>query len=1391
MNEINNLILQAVDTVVNARLAKQSKDTTIIAQIVDNNDAVFGTYTVKYQNANFDVTCNDTSKIYKKEENVYVLLPNGDINSPQKFILGSAKGVKQGDTPIVEITDPNQRYDLVGPPVFNLIKNFDAGIEAGIPGYKDFSRDIPFIYQEPKNEVKLIEYSKQYEYLQFSADFKYAPANDIKKCGNYGIEIGFFTNGDSVEDANKDKLPDQKNIIAYRFDTDSMYGDPFSAYNYTNRAVTIYCEKGTIYDLAYVTLFSEKFDRDGKIEKDDIFVKNINIQFAKLRNEADDYSANILTPYGVFINKSLYKSNGKNAVQLIPKMKYKNQGLNDVEFYWFEKNPTIDTTSDRYNSLGRRGWEDITSQANENILTYEATTDWYNKTIKLVAKYTGHIIREDEVVVYQSQEQFRIVEADNPPIGMIQLNVEKENDGNYTPAGDDYTFAWEYIEVNQYVGKLNTTTSFIQLNLNELKNHNNRTYRCYISKNNSLIGIVEYLVSLDIEVQEDLQVIFEFGKDDNNNGVFLYNENGYIKIEEFTQPRQLNFSVWLGKERLGDENNNVYSYRWELPGLPNSTTKLTADYTPEDSMLIFLSGDLESEGPRKDSQKPLNYKIKSSFNRNHINNTVVLEVTYNGTTKRFPYIFSFTKQGDPGTNGTDYQMRIVPMEQGKMLQYYDSNSPEEMKSPSQLNYKLEFYYNGEPDDINNYDIDIKLPPQCENIVGKQNKVYVGMFNNFGLSGKIVTGSADGHNLEVTGQFPSAVTKTVTDANGTTQIIAGPFKPPFGIRNYTKNILMITATPKKPKEKQFKLTGILPIGISEENDNHLFKYDTTIIFNGEGYSPSYCDKALDDYFKISNTDSHYEELDRFKQSFPIRSTRRYNRFSMLEDSSLYMVKRGDENKFYLKVANQFNANEAINTLQMDDIFSFQVERKENNWKTHTHSVTSYFPLISTINQYNLMYINEWDGNSVEIKEDEGYIYAPQIGAGHKNTKDNTFTGVIMGEYVIDHEKQGVGIWGFQDGISSFGFREDGTAYIGQPGKARLEFDGNGGTISSAGFVDKSKGMKLDFTNGSIYAPFFTFETKTLKENSTDYDYSSKFRFILGYDNSDFDIKAKYYYKDKTGKIVAADKSIFKATNTGYYLESLNYGKTIYEDATGTKAIPNTGLKIDLMRGTIDASNFSIDEKGNAKFGGELEAAEGTFKGRLKGVDGDFKGKITATSGSIGGWTIQSKQLIGGDIKETEPTYETDENGQIKRDKYGDPIIKQRNYTGSGTILDGSTGNITITGSFESYDGDIKLNGIELKGGKDNKPGTISFSTDDGEATINLKQALLTGNSTSYTAGAMQLNAPNGISIDTYGTIYLASRNNSEGDNKDKPQHWISISPTGISMSSNPTAVAVFG
>ena len=48
----------------------------------------------------------------------------------------------------------------------------------------------------------------------------------------------------------------------------------------------------------------------------------------------------------------------------------------------------------------------------------------------------------------------------------------------------------------------------------------------------------------------------------------------------------------------------------------------------------------------------------------------------------------------------------------------------------------------------------------------------------------------------------------------------------------------------------------------------------------------------------------------------------------------------------------------------------------------------------MNRYGLASLNAWDGNSVQINEEGGYILAPQIGAGVKDSNNN-FTGVVMG------------------------------------------------------------------------------------------------------------------------------------------------------------------------------------------------------------------------------------------------------------------------------------------------------------------------------------------------------------------------------------------------------------
>jgi hypothetical protein len=50
--------------------------------------------------------------------------------------------------------------------------------------------------------------------------------------------------------------------------------------------------------------------------------------------------------------------------------------------------------------------------------------------------------------------------------------------------------------------------------------------------------------------------------------------------------------------------------------------------------------------------------------------------------------------------------------------------------------------------------------------------------------------------------------------------------------------------------------------------------------------------------------------------------------------------------------------------------------------------------------------------------------------------------------------------------SYAFKEDGTAFIGKSGFARLKFDGNESTIASESYTAGNYGMMIDFDDGFI-------------------------------------------------------------------------------------------------------------------------------------------------------------------------------------------------------------------------------------------------------------------------------------------------------------------------------------
>lgn len=101
-----------------------------------------------------------------------------------------------------------------------------------------------------------------------------------------------------------------------------------------------------------------------------------------------------------------------------------------------------------------------------------------------------------------------------------------------------------------------------------------------------------------------------------------------------------------------------------------------------------------------------------------------------------------------------------------------------------------------------------------------------------------------------------------------------------------------------------------------------------------------------------------------------------------------------------------------------------------------------------NYYPSSLVNEWDGTSLTWDEENGAILSTMIAAGSKDN-NNRFTGVMMGDWHVkgDESLDMPGLYGYNKGAQTFGFKTDGTGFIGGSGKGRIEFDGTEAVISN--------------------------------------------------------------------------------------------------------------------------------------------------------------------------------------------------------------------------------------------------------------------------------------------------------------------------------------------------------
>lgn len=394
---------------------------------------------------------------------------------------------------------------------------------------------------------------------------------------------------------------------------------------------------------------------------------------------------------------------------------------------------------------------------------------------------------------------------------------------------------------------------------------------------------------------------------------------------------------------------------------------------------------------------------------------------------------------------------------------------------------------------------------------------------------------------------------------------------------------------------------------------------------------------------------------------------------------------------------------------------------------------YHPVILYLDTYGNELINGWDGTQLQIDEENGqYILAPQIGAGEKDSF-NRFTGVVMGK---DSGQDKVGLYGYQEGVNTFGLMEDGTAFFGaSSGGGRIKINGKSGSIKGGGGGNNSTGMTINFAdlnpgnnttaikigggvfevtyNGALKATSATIEGQIFAQsgkigctsrNSNDgwtieknklYSGSGATRVEL---NSDKDEEFAIW-AGATSSTSARDSYFAVSKKGSLYAKQGNIGGWILK----SKSLSSNNNKI----GMASSGSYVFWSGANTGNPGDTPdfSNSGTYfyvtnGGKLSCKNAEVRGNITADSlecdnGEIGGWTISSNSLRGGS------TY-LYSSGRIVCDdlncdggNIGGWTIGEDSISASGTILQ-SNGNIYT-----------RLGRIGLVEGEDSQGTTYNF------------------------------------------------------------------------------------
>lgn len=1064
-DNFQNSLLKAIDTLASYRIDQMDADKTVVATIVQCTNALTGEYLVKCDGGNMKAYAQGEST-YSQDETVYVLVPKGDYTQKKMILSTMSSG---GSDNLTFVTSVANDYNVIGGDIISKNGALPVGLnsyykEDMIPLYL-YDTDPPDGSPELiVNNEDLSTYIKQAQAILIQADFRTALPREHRKTttGDYGIQI-------VCAFAGKDN-PEEVTYTSYVLNVTSMVGNPYQYNNFTTQQAMFEVDAERFLYIDSIIAFSNNFVlEDDAVAADqwgdDIFVDNIQVYgLQEIAATSGDYMLKLSMPQGGIFKISGNQTPEDVVLSVLARVTYKvTQDLSqDTTFYWGKEDMEVDSLSEYYNAYLGSGWRYMTERGNNQDMSTNAAENvaHENKWICCAVYQEQVVLKQEFTLINQSAANNVKIESNlgtkfsfdrGEPILTCYVNDKAsdfDTDNGYVDT--DFRFVWARVDATSGTIILDRSAEDIQAAIDDLLDKGDYSYKEYAALKNKLSqvqnvefsgvcnNIIKYPVGnittsatfkcsvyrkrLDNKDIEDnigtaeITLVNESAADasqyyiliENGDQVFQYSESGVSPASDrYTDPLEIKELVCHFYDQTHLEvNPDMYDLVWKFPTSSTMLVQPTENVIPNeanDGALEYYQG-----GP----QRPYPLDIVDNYDYQALNNQITAIVTYDGQQFSQDTNFLFVKVGDNGTNGTDVVAKIVLL-----------NNKAEVED-------VTFTTAADQDKWG-----VQEALAC--LESRDGAIKWNLSQDWANCPTI---SSVALNMKLYRR-----NEYIADTKTRWQIAGG--------NTHCKNLaigsdsgILSWGAVEKPAEPRYD-NQIARGQVTLDSQDYYCFYPVVFSEYSTGAPRAYLDKYKTLKFVTYNADGHVPLYNKNQGVFFAKMPQDF--------TATFSVQGGvenDETTSAIKILAYDNNADTSPTNQPikiegkagdmpgvyvypDDVYSGATTNHNVivNIKYKDDTTAKFIvPICLSLNTFGLASLNAWDGQHVEINEDENYVLAPQVGAGAKD-ENNRFTGILMGKMeTYEQEDPSIGMLGFSHGKQSIWLdAQTGNAIFGLP------------------------------------------------------------------------------------------------------------------------------------------------------------------------------------------------------------------------------------------------------------------------------------------------------------------------------------------------------------------------